>query len=549
MKKILTLEDLVAFCESGKLTKFSSSESGRTLRVRVPATYSKLESDEYTLYGLVKIMHTGRNRNRSNLTLSAMNKCKSKLAYKPLLANFCEIDGVKDFTSHDFSIDEDGNMVYEEYPIGCFTNDPPKVEYDKEKDRYYLYGYCAIPREYTAAAEIIERKNGTKVSAELAINEMSYDAKEKELILEDVEIVGVTCLGTDPENGEQVEEGMEGARLDIADFSLEESLTTYDIKLLKELLDKYKYVENFTLQKGEETMDNEQLTLDFEGETSEAGISEQGAAESTPESTAEATAENAPETAEGGETAPETAEENGEQSAPEDAPEETPNEGSEEPAEGGEENTPPVEEFNTEFSAKVGDQIYTFKTSLQDELYALTQLVNDTYAESDNAYYTVDAYSDSKEVIMVDFWTGKAYKQHYAVRSGKYSLKGDRVSVHARYITDDEEKALDEMKSNYSVISDKLQKYEDEPKKMEILNSEDYGFVASSDEFAKLKEQANHFDLSIEETKKKADEILLAAAKNVQFSATEPSGKKVGIVHVPPKNTKGVGRYGTTFAK
>ena len=136
MKKILTLEDLVAFCQSGKLSKFSSSESGYSLRVRVPAAYAKHESDEYTLYGEVKIMHTGRNRNGSNLTLEAMNKCKKNLAYKPLLANFCEVDGVKDFTSHDFTIDGDGNVEYQEFPIGCFTADAPRVEYDKEKEDY-----------------------------------------------------------------------------------------------------------------------------------------------------------------------------------------------------------------------------------------------------------------------------------------------------------------------------------------------------------------------------------------------------------------------------
>lgn len=517
MKKILTIEDLVIFCERGKFTRFNSSESGYSLRVRMPVTFSKQESDDYTLYGKVKIMHTGRNRNRSNLTLDAMNKCKDRLAYKPLLANFCEIEGVKDFTSHDFSVDEDGNLEYQEFPIGCFTNDEPEVKYEQEKDRYYLYAYCAIPREYTDAAEIIERKGGTKVSAELAINEMSYDSKEKELILEDVEVVGVTCLGTDPETGEEVEEGMEGAKLEISDFSAnKEVLSTYDIKLLKEMLNKYKNVESFTLQKGEDRMENEQLSLELENQEDE-----------TPETTEEVTEE----TTEENESTEETEETTEDETAP---------------SEDTEESAPAVE-ANAEFSAKLGEQIYTFKTSLQDELYALTQLVNDTYAESDNAYYMVDAYADTKEVIMVDYWSGKAYKQSYKVKNGVYSLKGDRVSVHARYITDDEEKALDEMKSNYSVISEKLQKYEDEPKKMEILNSSEYGFVAAVDEFLKLKEQKNHFDLSIDDTKKKADEILLSAVKNTQFSVT-PESNQVGCIHTPPKKTV-TGRYGGIFKK
>ncbi len=468
-----------------------------------------------------------------------MNKCKENLAFKPLLANFCEIEGVKDFTSHDFVVDDNGEVEYQEHQIGCFTNDEPEVKYDESKDRYYLYAYCAIPREYTAAAEIIERKGGTKVSAELAINEMSYDSKEKELILEDVDVVGVTCLGTDPDTGEEVEEGMEGARLDISDFSVEsEVLTTFDVKLLKEMLNKYKSVENNTLQKGEYMA--KQLSLDFEGTTA---VLEQEPNESIPENieTEDTPVDNTEETNET--PIPEEQPVEGETEQP------TENEIPSEEETVSEEVPPAAEEYNTEFSAKVGDQLYTFKTSLQDELYALTQLVNDTYAEADNAYYTVDAYTDSKEVIMVDFWTGKAYKQQYKVRDGKYSLKGDRVSVHARYITDDEEKALDEMKSNYSATIEKLQKYEEEPLKMEILNSKDYQFVSSTEEFAKLKEQASHFDLSIEETKAQADAILLAAAKSVQFASNTEQAKPIGAIHVPPKVTKGVGRYGGMFAK
>jgi hypothetical protein len=517
-----------------------------------------------------------------------MNKCKDRLAYKPLLANFCEIDGVKDFTSHDFTVDDNGELQYEEFQIGCFTADEPRVEYDKKKDRYYLYAFCAIPREYTDAAEIIERKGGTKVSAELAINEMSYDSKEKELVLEDVEVVGVTCLGTDPETGEAVEEGMEGARLDIADFS-SEGRPTYDIEHSKEMLNKYKKVETHTLQKGESMGDENQNlnpeeteattetvaentsaeTSTGEAETNVEAIAtepEAASAEATAGAEAEATeaetttaevasAEESTE-AEGAETEstetePEKTESEGageDAGAPAEATSESESEGS--ASEGSEPTAESAVEGNVEFSAKIGGEIYTFRTSLQDELYALTQLVNDTYAEADNACYAVDAYTDSKEVIMVDCWTGKAYKQAYKVRNGVYSLKGDRVSVHARYITDDEEKALDELKSSYAAVSEKLKKYEEEPKKMEILNSSDYGYVADTKEFVELKDQKNHFDLSIAETKAKADEILLAAAKNAQFAKTsEKLPGEVGVVRTMPKTSKGVGRYGSMFVK
>ena len=230
-KKILTLEDLVKFCENQKIYSFSAKKTGQPLCVQVPATFEKLDETSTLLFGNIKAFHTGRNRNGSNVTYDAAKKSLKTMAYKPILANFTtNEDGEPDFTSHDFEIDEDGNIIYYEKQIGCFTADEPYLEKDTEhEDRYYVYAKCAIPREYTEAADIIERKKGTKVSAELYIYEMSYDSKEKELLLTDIEVSGCTCLGIDPETKEPIGEGMEGARLDIEDFSLNNNSTKFEL--------------------------------------------------------------------------------------------------------------------------------------------------------------------------------------------------------------------------------------------------------------------------------------------------------------------------------
>ena len=73
---------------------------------------------------------------------------------------------------------------------------------------------------------------------------MSYDGKSKILNLTDVVVLGVTCLGTDPDTGKEVQPGMKGARLDLVDFSAEKNSVKFekDEKLI-EVLDKL----NFTL--------------------------------------------------------------------------------------------------------------------------------------------------------------------------------------------------------------------------------------------------------------------------------------------------------------
>ena len=195
-KKILTLEDLEQFCQEQKLMKFSSQETGYQLCVHVPATFEKQEDieDPTIMFAYVRLFHIGINRNHSSVTREAAEKSLATIPYKPLLANFCEVNGERDFTAHDMEFDDNGNVTYIEHQIGCFTADKAYIAHDDEYDKDYIYAKVAIPREYTDAADIIERKNGTKVSVELLINEMSYSVDDQCLLLTDITVQGATCL-------------------------------------------------------------------------------------------------------------------------------------------------------------------------------------------------------------------------------------------------------------------------------------------------------------------------------------------------------------------
>lgn len=533
MLKILTLEDLASFCAENKMYKFSSQESGHKLCVRVPVTYEKDDdmSSDSILYVKIKLMHTGRNRNMSNVTKEAAEKCLSTIKYKPILANFCEIDGVTDFTSHDMEIDEDGNLVYLEHQIGCFTVDEPYLEYDKDTDRYYVYAYGAIPREYTKASEIIERKNGTKISAELFINEMSYDAKEKELILNDIEVMGATCLGKNPETGNDVEEGMQGARLDIADFNAENKNVVYDqneklIETLENLNNTLSNINIYSKEGGKDMTKFEELLSQYGKTIEEIEFEYDGLTDEELESKfAEAFAEDEGDDGNADDEAP-ASEDNNDDAEPE-QPEEDEN------AEGND---------LVKCSVTIGERIKEFSVSLNAKIEALNTLINDTYSE-DMTWYSCEVFDDY--VVMVDYWGGKAYRQSYKCKNDVYSLKGDRVEVFSTWMTQDEQKAFENMKANYSTIEEKLGKYEDEPKKMEILNSEDYSQVSDTEQFNELKKFDNHFDLSVEDVSKKADEILLSYAKStkVEFAKNENSA-----MHIPTPAKKS-SRYGNLFSK
>lgn len=554
-KKLLTLEDLVLFCSKNKMQKFSAEESGYQICVQVPSVYAKDEEqlNDSLLMGTVKLLHTNRNRNGSNVTKKAAENCMSSIQYKPLLANFTELEnGDMDFTSHDMEINDDGSINYLEHQIGCFTSDKPYMEYDEEKDRYYIYAKVAIPREYTAAAEIIERKGGTKISAEIAVNSMSYDAKEKELLLEDIEIMGATCLGTNPETGVEVQEGMEGARLDIVDFSTENNSVKFEqndklIELLESLnnkLDSFNIQANAENSKegGNQTMFEELLekygktvediTFEYENLTDEE----------LEVAFAEAFAEAEGDNGDGAEPEAPASEE------PEADPEPTEDETAEE-------EDPQEDEVKSEFSITINGETKTFSLSLNDKLNALYSLVNETYGEQDNDWYDVVVFEDEKRVEMHGFWSGKHFRQSFNSKKDNYSLTGDRVEIYAKFMTQDEINAFEKMKADFAElqpkfeeVSTKLEKYESEPAKMEILESTDYNNIAEVEEFIELKKQENHFDLTIEEVTVKADEMLLAYAKNqkIEFAATETNEpKEVGMKKLPiGNNSTKRSRYG-----
>ena len=207
-----------------------------------------------------------------------------------------------------------------------------------------------------------------------------------------------------------------------------------------------------------------------------------------------------------------------------------------------------TEEYSLKYSVTCGETVKEFSVSLTEKLSAISTLVNDVYAD-DGTWYCVDVYDDDKYVIMQDCWSGRAFKQSYKVKKDSYSLTGDRVEVYSVWCTEDERKKLDDMRANYSAISEKLAKYEAEPAKMKVINSESYAKISKTKEFAELRD--NHFDMSVEEVSAKADEILLAYAKGnaLNFSA-ESEKKTVGMTRLPIQtNANKKSRYGSLFSK
>lgn len=568
-KKMLTVDDLWQFCMDTNFARFSSKESGYQLAVQVPTTFEVEESSDDNHRGMMRlkfrILHDGLNRNKSFVPHKAAVKASATIADRPIMAAIHQLDdGTWDFKSHEMEIieDENGNQEinYIEKQVGSFSSEKPFWEHDDELDKDYLCAYGYIAEEYTKAADIIRNKGGTKNSCELVIEEMSFNAKEKQLELNAFYLSASTLLGRE-DDGTEIGEGMLGSRADIADFSVENNSVFSQNKVIEMLSALSEKIDNLNInqtnsKEGGKDLVKKNFEENIEEEINDAPSTEVFDGEEGGDGTddgvdyyedpVDGTEDSNDETVNDGDSDPESSDDGDEGSDEDDEESGIPL---------GQRDDDDEVGSGKKYSISVndGEKTLDFSISLQDKIEALYTLVNDTYAEADGCYYDCTVYDEDKYVIMSSWWTGDAYKQSYKVKKDVYSLVGDRVRVKAVYVTEDEEKALENMRANYSSIESELASFKAEPEKEAVLAEECYAQIADTDAFKKLSEKETHFSMSVDEVRTEADKILLEYAKGhkIEFSATEEK-KSVGMKKFgnPSKKTgKGTGRYGGLFSK
>ena len=564
IKKILTVDDLVKFCQEQKFARFNSQDTGYQLAVKVPTTFEVEGSDDNhrDMTKLkIKILHTGINRNNSKVSKEAAEKAMKTIPDRPVLAAIHQLsNGDYDFAGHEIEIvhndktDKD-EVRYIESQVGSFSSEPAFWEHDDELDKDFVCAYAYISNEYTKTAEIINRKGYTKNSCELFIDEMAYDSKEHCLDLIDFYVSGSTLLGTSMDGNEkEIGEGMQGSRADIADFSAENNSVKFskDDKLI-ELLDKLNVtLSNFNNNTNGKEETRVEMNENFDEVTETEKVTE---TEETTEEEVTATENESEETVD--ETSEdETVDEENSEETTDKSDEETEDEEStvkeDNACGGGGSGTTKKKKKNNsiECSYEVDGETKKFAVSLQEKIYAIQDLVNATYAESDNTYYGVSVYEDY--VVMCDYWSGRYYKQSYTSENDNYSLTGDRVEVYAEFVTSDEQKELESMRSNYASLKEfkeTAEKNELHAKREEILSSEKYEAVSETEAFKELVKNMDNY--SLEELEKEA-KIIFADNFNMETFAdhTDKTQKKSTVkVFANVNKSKKDNRYGNLFSK
>ena len=519
-KQILTLEDLVQFCKNQKIKRFDANEFGKQICVKVNniATFEE-ESDvsnDGFMHLLFKVCHAGENRNYSNISKENLEKYKDTIKYRPVLASIItspDDASVLDFNSHDIEIDDNGNPIYIEKQVGCFTADEPFLQYDEQNDKTYLMAHAVIPEEYTASADIIRRKGGTKVSCEIAIDTMNYNEDTGILDIIDFSFLGCCLLG------DHVTEGMAGARADIesiADFSAENNSVTANAEFNNTLVETLKKL-NETLDKfnnkspdekgGEDAMNKFEELLELYGlEESEIEFEVEGLSDED----LEAAFTEAFGDAEEFRKKKKCSEENSE----------------------GDDDFAGCGKKKKRCSVNAEAGTVEFEMSHDDVRMALYSLLESSWDENsyswicevyDNYFvYQKETYSDSG-------YKCNYYKQNYSKNNDNVELSGDAVEVFSTFVTESEKTALDMMRTQYEELKkfhDETIAAQDQAKKDAILNDEKYSEIADTEQFAELKKDSAKFSVEELETKAK---LIFADVVMAKGEHAEKKVNKIGF--------------------
>lgn len=548
--KIMSIDNLYQFfVKQNQSVNFSSRDSGKPIVVTMSGNFEESNDD---IPGMLKIKlrvaHIDTNRNGSHISKENMEKAMPSLRYRPILAYIHTLpNGEEDFYAHNIEIVEDENgeekINYLERQVGCFTADEPYLEYCEEMDKTYVIAYAVIPEEYTSAADIIRRKNGTKVSCELVINELSYNAKEKYLDITDFYFGATSLLGCD-ENGNEIGEGMLGARADISDFCHKEPTYTFQDKMI-ELLDKLNKTlsdfNNNSEEKGCDMMNKfEELLAKYHKEASDITFEAEGLSDDELEAKFAEMFED-------------------------EEPKNDDDEGTDD-GEGECDNDP--EPITTEEEAcgkkkkkcsidENGNMSVSFEISHEDIRGALFNLIG-VYEEEDNEWYWITNVYD--DYFIFENWDGnKLYKQSYSVDGDNVALSGDRQEMFKMILTESEKLAIDKMREDYAALEAKyneLKTFKDnyeaaelKAKKDAIFARSEYSVLAEDEAFKALVSDAEKF--SVDEVEAKAKAIFADyVIKTGTFSAKDDGEKKPKVIgfNFNKKETKS-GPYGNLFKK
>lgn len=527
-KKLLTLEDLYSFySQKKKSMTFSSDKSGYNIAVQSLATF-ELNDDlsEGLLYGKIRAFHDLTNNNKSHIETDILEEKMMSIKDRPVMADIIDTDEtdedgnpIKDFSGHTMYYDEVlDKMIYKEIPIGHFIHpESIHLEYDEEYDRNFVCADVVVYEEYTDACDILRRRKTVDCSVELCIRKMHWDNTDKTLHLDDFYVQGTTLLGS------HTLPGMSGSKLSIKDFSEENNSLFSSIsedehsKLIETLDNLNKTLSSLNInsktnptvekfEKGGNTEINmtkfEELLKKYNKTVEDITFEYEGLSDEDLEKVFSTTFGES-------EPTPGTVLTESDKSD-DDTDDDTDDSTTDEP-----DDTDNVDD-NTDDDKDKDTFSKIFELSHEDVRSALYQLLAPIEETLNEYYWIMSVYDD---YFIYESCCGNYYKQAYTKENDAIAFDGERQEVFAEFVTADEKAELDDMRANYSSISEKLARYEEAEEiadKMTVFEDQAYSKYLETDEFKKLMDVENVKKFTKDELVEKADAALGKVVKTTK---------------------------------
>lgn len=522
-KKLLTLEDLYSFySQKKKSMTFSADKSGYNIAVQSLATF-ELNDDlsEGLLYGKIRAFHDLTNNNKSHIETDVLEEKMMSIKDRPVMADIVDTDEtdedgnpIKDFSGHTMYYDEAlDKMIYKEIPIGHFIHpESIHLEYDEEYDRNFVCADVVVYEEYTDACDILRRRKTVDCSVELCIRKMHWDNTDKTLHLDDFYVQGTTLLGS------HTLPGMSGSKLSIKDFSEENNSLFSSIsedehsKLIETLDNLNKTLSSLNInsktnptvekiEKGGNIETNmtkfEELLEKYNKTVEDITFEYEGLSDEELENVFSTTFDES-------EPTPDTVVTESDKSD-DDTDDDTDDSTTDEP-----DDTTDDDDKDKDTYSK------TFELSHEDVRSALYQLLAPIEETLNEYYWIMSVYDD---YFIYESCCGNYYKQAYTKDNDTIAFDGERQEVFAEFVTADEKAELEDMRANYSSISEKLAKYEEAEEiadKMTVFEDQAYSKYLETDEFKKLMDVENVKKFTKDELVEKADAALGKVVKTTK---------------------------------
>ena len=173
------------------------------------------------------------------------------------------------------------------------------------------------------------------------------------------------------------------------------------------------------------------------------------------------------------------------------------------------------------------------------DMKALRQRYDGAWEENDNEWYFINATYDD-HFVYSNWDESKIFRQGYTKDGDAVSLSDERTELFKEYLTLSEKSELEELRSNYAALQNRINEYESKDKEA-VLGAEIYTELKNREDFKELiKNQAIY---SVEEVQTRADAILGKYVKEKGTFNYQQKPSAIGFTE--PKKAKKP--YGSLF--